>query len=379
MLAALSKPYRGFMTGLNEDQVLQAASFMKAHLLDLGYEYIIIPLGWYSAKPASPFEPVFTDDYSRLIPSPVRFPSSKSSKGFGPLASKLHSMGLKLGLEIMHGIARQCVYKGSAIMESESTASDIARAFPACSWNADCYGVDPHRSGAFEYYQSLIDLYESWGVDLIRVEDVLEGSLDEAALLVDSIEQRQTDMVLSLGSSDAFLELADELVDNNGAFSIAHRSCSSYSDIVHALDKASSWAAFRRPGCLLDCGFIKPGMDPVELQTAMRFWSLMGSPMIIDADPSALDKATLKILSDRFLLELHKSGQCPRQTCDTGKLRIWMAELNGSSITALFNTSEEAISLKYSGKAYDWQQNLLSSDPVVQLASHQSAIYEARS
>ena len=39
------------------------------------------------------------------------------------------------------------------------------------------YGVDPAKEGAKEYYDSLFELYASWGVDFIKVDDICREML----------------------------------------------------------------------------------------------------------------------------------------------------------------------------------------------------------
>lgn len=34
------------------------------------------------------------------------------------------------------------------------------------------YGVDPEKDGAREYYNSIFELYASWGVDFIKCDDI---------------------------------------------------------------------------------------------------------------------------------------------------------------------------------------------------------------
>lgn len=47
------------------------------------------------------------DEFSRLASAPEKFASSKGGQGFKPLADYVHAKGLKLGIQMMHGICRQ--------------------------------------------------------------------------------------------------------------------------------------------------------------------------------------------------------------------------------------------------------------------------------
>src|ERR1035438_5803201 len=50
-----------------------------------------------------------TDANGRLLPAPNRFPMTKDSRSFKPIADYLHDHGLKFGLHPMRGIPRQAV------------------------------------------------------------------------------------------------------------------------------------------------------------------------------------------------------------------------------------------------------------------------------
>ena len=48
------------------------------------------------------------------------------------------------------------------------------------------YGVDAKKEGAREYYESLFELYASWGVDFIKCDDIareLSHAEDELILI----------------------------------------------------------------------------------------------------------------------------------------------------------------------------------------------------
>ncbi|MFQ8980841.1 MAG: hypothetical protein ACLR6I_10180 [Waltera sp.] len=112
------------------------------------------------------------DEYGRLLPAVNRFPSAANGAGFGPLAEYVHSLGLKFGIHIMRGIPRQAVHQNTKIMNSDRHAREIAKTNSICAWNTDMYGVDPEKDGAREYYNSIFELYASWGVDFIKCDDI---------------------------------------------------------------------------------------------------------------------------------------------------------------------------------------------------------------
>lgn len=108
--------YDYYDTTVNEMQVRQNADYMAAHLRESGWEYIVIDIQWYAHKAGSqrnkyqyiPFSKLEMDEYSRLLPDPERFPSSKNGTGFKPLGDYIHSLGLKFGILILQNMKSRC-------------------------------------------------------------------------------------------------------------------------------------------------------------------------------------------------------------------------------------------------------------------------------
>lgn len=114
------------------------------------------------------------------MPCVHRFPSAADGRGFKPLADYIHSLGLKFGIHIMRGIPRNAAHMGTAIKGTDKSASDIANAYSICPWNPDMYGLDVKKPQAQLYYDSIMELYASWGVDLIKCDDICRYDADTA-------------------------------------------------------------------------------------------------------------------------------------------------------------------------------------------------------
>ena len=57
-----------------------------------------------------------------------------------------------------------------------------------CNWNADMYGLNMSKPGAQAYYDSIVQLYASWGVDFIKADDMARPyHTDEIAALHQAI------------------------------------------------------------------------------------------------------------------------------------------------------------------------------------------------
>ena len=107
--------YDYYDTTVTEEQVKANADYMAKHLKEYGWEYIVVDIEWYANDAGTqrdkhqyiPFGDLEMDAWSRLQPSPKRFPSSADGSGFLALAEYVHNLGLKFGIHIMRGIPRR--------------------------------------------------------------------------------------------------------------------------------------------------------------------------------------------------------------------------------------------------------------------------------
>ena len=176
--------YDYYDTTVTEDAVKANADYMAAHLKEFGWEYIVVDIEWYAIGAGSmrdqfqyiPFADVAMDEFSRLQPDPARFPSSADGTGFTHLADYIHSLGLKFGIHIMRGIPRTAAHNHCKIKGSNVTADMVANPSSICGWNPDMYGVRDTEAGQ-AYYDSLMELYTSWGVDFIKCDDICNTNI----------------------------------------------------------------------------------------------------------------------------------------------------------------------------------------------------------
>lgn len=111
---------------------------------------------------------------------------------------------------------------------SKLKAADIANKESVCCWNQDMYGVDVTKGGQ-DYYDSIVKLYTSWGLDFIKADDMFgfgeNGDHNsEIDALGKSIEKYKRPIVLSLspGTRDTskaeFLETHAQMWRISGDF-----------------------------------------------------------------------------------------------------------------------------------------------------------------
>lgn len=352
---------------VTEDIVRKNADFMAKHLKKYGWEYITVDIQWYEPKAKTheytPFAKLCIDEYSRVIPAENRFPSSAGGKGFAPLAEYVHSLGLKFGIHIMRGIPRQAVYERTKIKGTNKTAADVAKTDSICAWNTDMYGVDPAKPGAKEYYDSIFELYASWGVDFVKCDDIareLPKEESELIMLSDSLKNCGRDMVLSLSPGPALLEKAELYKQVSNMWRITDDFWDNWQLLYNMFERCEKWAPHNGAGHwadadMLPIGYIKQDYSPDittlftkdEQVTMLTLWSIFRSPLIIGGEMTKFDDFTMSLLTNEGILKMHRnarhSHQVWRRKMNGSEIVLWTAaDAEGGQYAALFNIGENA-------------------------------------
>ncbi|MEK5476233.1 MULTISPECIES: glycoside hydrolase family 27 protein [Paenibacillus] len=353
---------------VREEEIRGNAEYMAKHLKDYGWDYIVVDIQWYEPGAISsqyrPFVPLEMDSYSRLMPAVNRFPSAADGKGFKPLADYVHSLGLKFGIHIMRGIPRQAVHAATPILGTSVTARDIAHPNSICPWNTDMYGVDASKEGAQAYYNSLFELYASWGVDFVKVDDIAASRLyqihvPEIEMIRKAIDRCGRDMVLSLSPGPAPLEHAEELKANANMWRMTDDFWDLWPLLHGMFERCYKWAEHVAPGQWPDCDMLPLGHLGIrsvdgggsdrwtrftkdEQLTMMTLWSIFRSPLMFGGEMRDNDEWTLSLLTNRDVLHLHRNGSGAHQVSrETDKI-VWKAQDdNGAVYAALFNAGDE--------------------------------------
>lgn len=364
--------YDYYDTTVNEQQVKSNAEYMASHLKDYGWEYIVIDIQWYAHNPGSqrdkyqyiPFSHLEMDEYSRLLPDPERFPSSSNGAGFKPLADYIHSLGLKFGIHIMRGIPRSAAHNHGKIKGCNATADQIANPSSICGWNPDMYGVRNMPEGQ-AYYDSLLELYASWGVDYIKCDDICNTNLyrtdqysarHEVEMLAQAIRHCGRPIVLSLSPGPALIEQAWHYETYANMWRITDDFWDDWGLLKDMFNRCELWQNHVSTGNYPDCdmlplGYLGKGfgaerqtnLTHAEQRTLMTFWCLFGSPLMLGAEMTKLDDWTLSLLTNRKILAMLNPDTRPRQLVRDDKKAIWTAHNANTDefYIALFNLSDD--------------------------------------
>ncbi len=347
------------------------------------------------------------DEFSRLIPAPNRFPSSAGGKGFGPIADYIHSLGLKFGIHIMRGIPRQAVHANAPTVTPGVTARDIALQFSVCPWNTDMYGVNYEAKGAQEYYNSIFELYASWGVDYIKCDDIANteflphnpySARKEIEMIRKAIDLCGRDMVLSLSPGPAPFDEREHLAENANMWRITGDFWDSWDRIHDMFDRCLLWqdcvAEHSWPDCdMLPIGHIKLCEDGGrytnfthdEQITLMTLWCIFRSPLMIGAEMRDNDDFTLSLLTNAELIEVlrksHGARQAYRNETDGKGEIIWKAQGENCEYTALFNTDDTEREIAFTCPAKTvrdiWAHREIENKGSLTVPAHGAALIKA--
>lgn len=361
--------YDYYNTTVNEVQIKANADYMSAHLKDFGWEYIVVDIQWYAHNVSKdslyqyiPFSSLEIDTYSRLLPDPARFPSSKGGAGFAPLARYIHDLGLKFGIHIMRGIPRIAAHHHMAIKGSTLTADMAADPSSICGWNPDMYGLRNIEAGQ-AYYDSLLELYASWGVDFIKCDDICNTNIykqnpysarHEIEMLFKAIQKCGRPIVLSLSPGPALIDKAWHYETHANMWRITDDFWDNWTLLKDMFRRCELWQKHVAPGCYPDCdmlplGYVGKGFNheritlltKEEQKTMMTLWCLFGSPLIIGAELPKLDEWTLSLLTNQSILNMLPPKYQPHQIRLDESEAVWTSVNDGVvSYLALFNLSD---------------------------------------
>lgn len=373
---------------VTEEELMANAEYMAQHLKQYGWEYVVCDIQWYEPGAVSTeyrdFVPLEMDEYSRLIPAVNRFPSAKDGRGFSTIAEKIHGMGLKFGIHMMRGIPRQAVHANTPIKGTTVRAREIAQRFSVCSWNTDMYGIDSSVRGAQEYYDSLFELYASWGVDFVKVDDIcntyfkphdLYSAKGEIELIRRAIDKCGREIVLSLSPGPADINQVSHLQKNANMWRMTADYWDKWDDLNAMFEKCEKWSSYVKPGNWPDCDMLPLGYINIrgaesgnreprytrftkdEQMTMMSLWCMFRSPLMFGGDLTKNDDFTLSLLQNEEVLSLLKHSYGAHQlarTGDNGQSIIWKSfDEDGSIYVALFNTHNTETEMEVSFRALE--------------------------
>ena len=354
-------------TTVTEEEVLANARFLAEHLAPLGWDTVVIDIDWSDPSARShgynDDAPLTMDEHGRLLPDPARFPSAAEGAGFGPLAETIHGLGLRLGIHVMRGIPRRAVATDAPLLGSTLRASDIAEPTNSCEWNPHMVGIDHSVPGAHAYYDSVLALYAAWGVDFLKVDDMLwpyqAAEIEAFSAAIDGCG-RPMQLSLSPGR-DLSLTRLDHLREHATMWRICDDLWDRWEDVEANFSRFARWAPhagpegwpdgdmlpLRRIGIRAERGEPRDDLlTPDERRTLLTLWVIARSPLMVGGDLPSSEPATIALLQNPDVLAVHREGRGAREVFREDPLILWTADgPDGEHYIAAFNVGEAELAV----------------------------------
>ena len=324
-----------------------AASGLQAH----GFQYINIDSGWQGSFDAN----------GRPIPNTTTFPNITA------LVDHIHSNGQKAGIYWIPGVEYPAVAANSPILGTAYHIQDIlvvpytaGNAFGGSGTSPYHYKIDFTKPGAQAYMNSVVALFASWGIDLIKLDGVTPGS-DSYGLSIDNradvqawsqaiaASGRKIWLTISWALDQDYLSVwqqyanarrIDQDVECEG-------NCATLTDwprIYERFRDLPGWENASGPEVGwndLDTLDITDGtldgLTNQEKQSALSLWALVNAPIYLGGDLTKIDAFGKKLVTNDEVLAVSQTRKPAKQVLD-GDLEVWVSDLgNGAYNVGIFN------------------------------------------
>ncbi len=363
---------------------IKANALILEDLSQYGWQYALTDAGWYIDHPAATGDKkYFLDRYGRLIPAANRFPSAADGEGFKPLADWLHARGLKFGIHVMPGIPSRAVAQNLPIEGSAFHAQDAAET-GTCSWDKEFHVAKDNPAGQ-AYYDSMLRLYASWGVDYIKLGCVTTHPFQPSGIrqIAEAIKRCGRPIVLSLSPGPPPAEYADRVADDSQLMRFSEEHWDFWQPtpgesghmvgLREDFDLFAQWAPHIKPGHWIDGDVLPDGWlwphpawgEPRhsretedEQRTEFTLWAMARAPLFIGANLTRLDALTRSLMTNQEVIDIdQKSWEShPVENLPPGfeHARVWSAETgtreHPHTYVALFNLDDKQATLRITWK-----------------------------
>ena len=392
---------------------IQSDALRSTGLQRHGYEYINIDAGWalnmaYSLGADSPS---YYDTYGRPMANPSKF-----SDGIAATVAYIHHNGQKAGIYWYPGVPMTLVTSNPPILNTPYHVDDIL-VVPYTLGNGfrNSYKIDFSKPGAQEYVDSIVDLFASWGFDLIKLDSVTPSApapfqvalpncpentcVDNRADVQawhKAIERSRREIWLSLSWSldHDYVSWWEQYGNSRRIeFDIECHACTTtvttWPTVLLRFTDMITWQLDSGPGKgwddldSLEVGngtntdegnTLVSGLTEDERQSMMTLWAIANAPLIIGDNLTELDSFGLRLLTNDDVIAVDQSGHPGHliTTGSDGETPVWAARNDDGSYTvALFNLNGSSASA-----TTDWSALGLQGDAIVfDLWNHGSVVH----
>jgi len=365
---------------LTEAQIkIQSDALISTGLQRHGFEYINIDAGWalnmaYSLAADSSIN---YDTYGRPLANPSKFPD-----GIAATVAYIHHNGQKAGIYWYPGVPMVLAATNPPILHTPYRVDDIL-VVPYTLGNSfrNSYKIDFSKPGAQEYVNSVVDLFASWGFDLIKLDSVtpnapapfqvplpncpenncIDNRPDVKAWHT-AIEKSGREILLNLSWSLDHDDVSWWQQYGNSRrieFDIECHSCTTtittWPTVLLRFTDLATWESDSGPGKgwndldslevgngtnTNDGNTLVSGLTDNERQSMMTLWVIANAPLQIGDDLTQLDAVGLQLLTNDDVIAVDQSGHSGQLVTNgsDGQTPVWAVKNDDCSYTvALFN------------------------------------------
>jgi len=217
------------------------------------------------------------------------------------------------------------------------------------------FGVDMSKPGAQEYYDSVFEMLASWGIDFVKVDDLSSPyHRTEIEAIRRAIDHCGRAIVLSTSPGPTPVADGAHISAHANLWRISGDFWDHWPQLLSQFDRLGAWTPFRGPGHFPDADMLPLGTISMgkrqthftasEQVTLMSLWSIARSPLILGADLTKLDEATLALITNDEVLSVDQASAGNRELFHRDGFYGWVADVPGShdKYLALFNTRDGA-------------------------------------
>ena len=369
--------YDAFNFSVTEAEFKASVDTMAKKYLQYGWNYAVVDWCWsfpgmgtqgtpnqgWNATGTTVTTRLNMDAYGRPMPDTVRHPSAKGGLGFKPLADYTHSKGLKFGIHLMRGVYRQAYWASTPVLGTTYNAHQIADTTKAnqCTWLDHVYALNMNHPGAQAYLNSLMQLFASWGVDFIKVDDLInpygtpnyhQAELEGYRKAIDSCGR---EMVFSTSPGATPVAQAAHIASHANQWRMANDLWDTWTSVNAMFALCASWYTSIGPGHFPDADMIPIGrlskrgpngstrysnLTRTEQYTVMTLWSIFRSPLLYGGNPAENRAAEDSLLTNADVIAINQNSSNNRPLA-TGNYPVWAANSPDTNVkyVALFNTT----------------------------------------
>ena len=224
------------------------------------------------------------------------------------------------------------------------------------------YTVDAKKEGAQAYYNSLFNLYASWGLDFIKIDDLSAPFYhqDEIELIRQAIDQCGRKIVLSTSPGETPVANRDHIAANANMWRIVNDLWDNWKQLKEEFEVCNRWSSHIGDGHFPDCDMLPfghigiraergndrmSGLTRDEQITMMTLFSIFRSPLMFGGNLPDNDDFTLSLITNKEVLYVNQHSAENRQLFNKDGKVAWMATdpKTGDKFLALFNIADQVV------------------------------------